>query len=244
MSDQIERDLRFVKTVCVIQHVEAEYLGLLEDHLEGRNIRFRYCRPFTPGGKVPTSAGGYDALVILGAGCLGVVSGDLIPSLGAELRLARNFIDNQLPVVGIGAGAAILSVACGGGAAGASLRFALKTARRVVPSALDGHLPTAFPVCVYMRDRIVLPGDAQILAVDSDGEPVVFQLGGNSLGFLGHPGVKTAMIEDLIMNTDEVPADSAETLARLRSLQPEIAAALGEITVGLMGVTHLMDPSS
>ena len=38
-------------TLQVIQHTSAEYLGLIEDHLEGRSIRFRYCRPFT--GKVP-----------------------------------------------------------------------------------------------------------------------------------------------------------------------------------------------
>ena len=31
-----------MKTLCVLQHVEAEYLGLIEDHFEGRNIRFRY----------------------------------------------------------------------------------------------------------------------------------------------------------------------------------------------------------
>ncbi len=30
-----------MKTLCVLQHTEAEYLGLMEDHLEGRNIRFQ-----------------------------------------------------------------------------------------------------------------------------------------------------------------------------------------------------------
>ena len=45
-----------MKTVCVLQHVEAEYLGLIEDHLEARAVGFRYCRPFVPGGRVPASA--------------------------------------------------------------------------------------------------------------------------------------------------------------------------------------------
>ena len=45
-----------MKTLCVLQHVQAEFLGLLEDHFEGRNIRFHYCRPFAPGTKVPASA--------------------------------------------------------------------------------------------------------------------------------------------------------------------------------------------
>ena len=154
-----------MKTLCVLQHVEAEYLGLLEDHFEGRNIRFRYCRPFTPGAAVPSSVEDYDGLVLLGAGPKGVVSGSLVPSLGAELRLTKAFLDRGLPVIGIGFGACILSTAAGGGAEEAPLRFVLEEARRVVPDALSGHLPQTFPVAVYMRDRPVLPADARILAV-------------------------------------------------------------------------------
>ena len=70
-----------MKTLCVLQHIEAEYLGLLEDHFEGRNIRFRYCRPFTPGASIPASAEDNDGLVLLGSGPKGIVTGDLIPSL-------------------------------------------------------------------------------------------------------------------------------------------------------------------
>ena len=29
-----------MKTLVVIQHTSAEYLGLIEDHFEGRRIRF------------------------------------------------------------------------------------------------------------------------------------------------------------------------------------------------------------
>jgi GMP synthase-like glutamine amidotransferase len=229
-----------MKTLCVLQHVEADYLGLLEDHFEGRNIRFQYCRPFTPGSKIPASAEGYAGLVLLGAGPQGVVSGGLIPSLRSELRLTQDFLARGLPVIGIGAGACILSLAAGGGAAEAPLRFAIKRAHRTGPSALDGHLPETFPVAVYMRDRPVLPSDATILAADSQREPLLFQIHDNCLGFLGHPGIKSAMIEDLIMEFEETPDGTAETLAALRSAQREIAATLSPIMVGLVEVTHLM----
>ena len=73
-----------------------------------------------------------------------------------------------------------------------------------------------------------------MLAVGAGGEPVVFQIGDNCLGFLGHPGIKSAMIEDLIMEFEEVPEDTAETLAALRAAQGDIAAVLGEIMVGLI----------
>jgi GMP synthase-like glutamine amidotransferase len=232
-----------MKTLCVLQHVEAEYLGLLEDHFEGRNIRFRYCRPFTPGAAIPSDAEDYAGLVLLGAGPKGIVSGSLIPSLGAELRLTRCFLDRGLPVIGIGIGACILSTAAAGGAEEAPLRFTLTIARRIIPDALGGHLPPTFPVAVYMRDRPVLPSDARVLAVGNGDEPILFQLRNNCFGFVGHPGTKSAMIEDLIMEFDEVPENTAETLANVRAAQGEIAAAAGSMMVGLIQATHLMDPS-
>jgi GMP synthase-like glutamine amidotransferase len=233
-----------MKTLCVLQHFESDYLGLMEDHFEGRNIRFRYCRPFTAGGAIPATAEEYDGLIILGAGPLGIVSGNLIPSLGPELRLTRDFLGRGLPIIGIGVGTCILATAAGGGADEAPLRFVVDSACRVVPQALDGHLPESFPLAVYMRDRPVLPADARILAIDSAGEPVLFQIRDNCFGFLGHPGIKSAMVEDLIMEFDEVPERTAETLAELRAVQGQIAAALGEIMIGLVEAMHLMQPSS
>ena len=38
-----------MNVVAVIQHTAGEYLGLMEDHLEGRRIRFQYFRPFAAG---------------------------------------------------------------------------------------------------------------------------------------------------------------------------------------------------
>jgi GMP synthase-like glutamine amidotransferase len=231
-----------MKRLCILQHTEAEFLGLLEDHLESRAIRFQYLRPFTPGSALPADAAGFDGLVLLGAGPLGIVSNPLLPSLGAELRLARDFLRHGLPVLGFGLGACLLAAAAGGGAEEAPLRFTLGTARRVAADALGGHLPARFPFAVYMRDRPVLPKDATVLAVDETGAPAVFALGGNCLGFLGHPGVKSAMIEDLVMAFDEAPEDAAATLERLRAAQGAIAMALSEIMVGVVMATHLMEP--
>jgi GMP synthase-like glutamine amidotransferase len=230
-----------LKTICVLQHIEAEYLGLIEDHLEARSIRFRYCRPFVAGGRVPDDADGYDGLIILGVGALGVVSGPLIPSLAAELRLSADFLKRGLPVVGIGVGAVLLAIAAGGGAVEAPLRFTVGTAR-AVPGALGGHLPERFPLAIYMRDRPALPETAEVLAADETGDPVVFQVGDAAIGFLGHPGIKSAMIEDVIMASDEVPDGTAESLALLRARQGDIAEALTHIMVGLIGLTDWMAP--
>ncbi len=204
----------------MLQHTEAEYLGLMEDHLESRNIRFQYVRPFVPGGLVPWVADGFDGLILLGAGPLGVVSGPLIPSLGTELRLTADFLREGLPVIGIGTGAVILAAAAGGGADEAPLRFTVGEAERVVAkmrSAATCRRAFRSPsTCATAR---CCRPDAAVLARDAAGEPAVFAVGERSLGFLGHPGLKSGMVEDLIMEFDETPDDTVDGLARLRAVQ-------------------------
>jgi GMP synthase-like glutamine amidotransferase len=218
-----------MKELWVLQHTEAEYLGLMEDHLEGRNLRFRYLRPFAPGGMVPEHPGKAAGLVVLGGGPYGVVSGHLLPSLGAELRLVTRFLAAGLPVRGFGLGAVILSVAAGGGAEDAPLRFAVETA---VPEG-GGLLPMAFPLTLYLRDRPLLPPDAQVLARSQSGEVLAFAVRGNALGLLGHPGMKRGMAEDLIMEFAETPDDTLTGLSQLGRDQSAIAEALGPLMVAL-----------
>ncbi len=146
-------------------------------------------------------------------------------------------------MIGIGLGSAILATAAGGGAAEAPLRFTLEGVERVDAGALGGHLPQRFPMAVYMRDRPVLPATATVMAEGSAGEPMVFQTGSKAFGFLGHPGIKSAMIEDMAMEFDETPEGLAEGLQQLRERQGAIAGALSEIMVGLIQQTDWMAPS-
>lgn len=229
-----------MKSVTVIQHTEAEYLGLMEDHFEGRNVRFAYSRPFTAGGMLPEKPGKSAGLILLGGGPYGVVSGHILPSLGPELRLARAYLDAGLPVLGIGIGAILLAVAAGGGAQEAPLRFAVQEARASHPGLLGGFLPERMPLTLYLRDTPVLPAAAEVLARSHDGAPLIFALGGNSLGFLGHPGMKRGMAEDLIMEFDETPDTTLEGLEALGAAQGAIAEALGPLMVGIMAFTGWM----
>lgn len=229
-----------MKTVTVIQHTEAEYLGLMEDHFEGRNVRFSYNRPFTKGGMLPEGPGTSDGLVLLGGGPYGVVSGHILPSIGAELRLTRAYLDAGLPVVGVGLGAIILAVAAGGGAEEQPLRFAVHSAVALGPGLLGGFLPEAMPLTIYLRDAPVLPMGSEVLARGEGGEAMIFSVGANSLGFLGHPGMKRGMAEDLIMEFAETPDSTLDGLAALGAAQGRIAEALGPLMVGMMARTGWM----
>jgi GMP synthase-like glutamine amidotransferase len=224
----------------VVQHTSADYLGLMEDHLEGRRIRFRYFRPFTEQGALPGSGDECDGLVLLGGGPWGSAGERDVPTLHQEIALTRMMLDMGKPVIGIGLGAQILAVAAGGGSTPAPLSFEVGYAVRRADDALAGFLPARFPLVTYMRDRPAPPADARILALDEQQHPAVFQVGSNALGFCGHPGFKTAMAEDLIMEFEEAPEDPAPALQRLQMMAREIEDALVPIMTGIIKVTALM----
>jgi GMP synthase-like glutamine amidotransferase len=229
-----------VKTLNVVQHTSAEYLGAIEDHFEGRRIRFRYARPFATGGRVPRPAQLEDGLVLLGGGPWGSAGERNVPTLIEELTLTKAALAKGLPVLGIGLGAQLLAIIAGGSVEPTGLAFEVGEAKRVAADALAGYLPERYPLVVYGRDRPVLPPDARILAVDAQGHPALFQVGPNALGFAGHPGIKPAIIEDLIMEFEEVPPDTGSTLERLRSLQRSIEDTLVPIMTGVVKVMGLM----
>jgi GMP synthase-like glutamine amidotransferase len=224
----------------IVQHTSADYLGLMEDHLEGRRIRFRYFRPFTEQGTIPQSTDICDGLMLLGGGPWGSAGARDVPTLDEEVRLTRTMLDQGKPVIGIGLGSQILAIAAGGGSEPGELLFEVGHAQRLRADALAGYLPERFPHVVYMRDRPKPPPDAEILAQDAEGRAAIFQVAENSLGFCGHPGFKTAMAEDLIMEFEESPDDPAPQLQKLQVMVGEIEDALVPIMTGIMKLTGLM----
>lgn len=222
-------------TLQVLQHTSAEYLGLMEDHLEGRSIRFHYCRPFTGKVAFPKAETLDEGLILLGGGPWGSAGTRDVPTLSQEILLARTCLERQLPVVGIGLGAQILALAAGGGSEKTALEFSVGKARRTKNEALSGYLPAEYPLAIYMRDWPVPPAGAQILARDERDRPALWQVGARALGFAGHPGIKVAMVEDLVMEFEEGPAgDVGAGLAQLRSVQRSIEDALVPIMAGVV----------
>jgi GMP synthase-like glutamine amidotransferase len=221
-------------TVQVVQHTSAEFLGLIEDHLEGRNVRFRYCRPFTGKVPLPKPEGLDQGLVLLGGGPWGSAGGRDVPTLQEEIALARAALDKDIPVVGIGLGAQILAIAAGGKAESTPLEFSVLKAKRAVPGALNGYLPEEYPLALYMRDWPAPPPGAEVLAVDEKGRAALWQVSKRALGFAGHPGLKVAMVEDLIMEFEEGPANVEAGLAQLRGVQRSIEDALVPLMTGVV----------
>ena len=129
-----------MNTLNVIQHTSADYLGLMEDHLEGRRIRFRYFRPFTEQGTVPQPTDYCDGLVLLGGGPWGSAGVRDVPTLSSEIELCRNMLDQGKPVLGIGLGSQILAIAAGGVSEKAELVFEVAHAKRVELCRVDADI--------------------------------------------------------------------------------------------------------
>lgn len=233
-----------MKHVSIVQHTQSEWLGLIEDHLEGRRIRFSYFRPFTAGGALPDPDVLGDGLILVGGGQWGTASAPLLPTLEAEISLARTCLMLEKPIIGIGLGAQILTLAAGGTTQSAPLAFNIEQAHTIVDGALGGFAPATFPSVSYMRDTFTPPDYAQVLATSQDGRPLLFQIGTNAFAFAGHPGIKLAMIEDLIMEFEDAPGDMANKLNDLRALKTEIEDALVPIMTGLIQATGWMRPNT
>jgi GMP synthase-like glutamine amidotransferase len=231
-----------LKTVQVVQHTSAEYLGLVEDHLEGRGVRFHYSRPFTSDGALPATGTLRDGLVLLGGGPWGSAGERDLPTLAAEIELARAVLQRGWPLVGIGLGAQIVALAAGGASEAAPLAFAVTRATRTHDDALGGYLPREYPIAIYGRDRAIPPPAAKILATDGRGAPALWQLGERTFGFAGHPGLKVAMVEDLAMEFEESAGDLEAGLAALRAAQRALEDALVPIMTGLVQATGWMEP--
>jgi GMP synthase-like glutamine amidotransferase len=223
--------------VQVIQHDSAEYLGLIEDHLEGRGVRFQYCRPFAGKSPLPAPESLVEGLILLGGGPWGSAGARDVPTLSQEVALARICLDKRFPVLGIGLGAQILAIAAGGRSEPSPFQFTVGTARRTREDALRGYLPEEYPLAIYMRDWPLPPPAAEILARDAEGRAALWQLGERALGFAGHPGLKVAMVEDLVMEFEEAPEGLEAGLARLRAVQRSIEDALVPIMTGLVALT-------
>jgi len=180
-------------------------------------------------------------LVLLGGGPWGSAGTRDVPTLGSEVALAKACLEQGTPIVGIGLGAQILALAAGGSPQKTALEFSVGIAKRVKPGALEGYLPTEYPLAVYMRDWPLPPPGAEVLAVDAKGRAALWQLGGRALGFAGHPGLKVAMVEDLVMEFEEVASGVDAGLAALRAAQRSLEDALVPIMAGVVKLTRWMD---
>ena len=97
-------------------------------------------------------------------------------------------------------------------------------------------------VAVVVLAGLVLSATALWLALPRLARwAVVWQVGARAVGFVGHPGLKVAMVEDLVMEFEESPPSVDSGLRALRNAQRALEDALVPIMTGLVQLTGWMD---
>ncbi len=229
-----------MRTIAVLQNSDAEHLGLVEDHLEGRNIRFRYVRPAHDSDWIRSAELPKDGLIVLGAAPYGTVSEPKIPLFDHKMRIIDSGLRKNLPILAFGTGAQLLSLALHGSVEPMDLTLSTDRAYRTDDAALNGYLPVEYPVVTFMRDAPNAPPGSVVLAESKDGKPMLFQAQKNCLGFFGHPGIKSAMIEDAIVQAPSFDFDVNDGLEKLRFCQTEIESSLVSMMTGIIQITGWM----
>ena len=234
--------MEYLASIDILQHTSAEYLGLVEDHLEARTIRFKYHRPFIKGGKVPSPESISDGLIILGGAPWGSTDSQSLPTLVEEVELAYYCLNNNIPLIGIGLGGQIVNLAAGGKSESCPLSFTIAHASRLEKNAMNGFLPEQYLNVVFMRDRFIPTEESDVLAVDElTQKPALVQINRQTVIFSGHLGFKYAMAEDLIMEFDEISPNIISTLNKKRTLLKELDLYLPALMTGLIKMTGWMD---
>jgi len=226
-----------MKSLHIVQHTLSENLGALEGEFRQRGIGFQYQKPLTAG-KVPTSAVNSDGLILLGGGAWGT-HGErtILPSLDQELRFTYDHLKRNRPVMGFGLGAQIICIAAGGSTEQSATRVHTGMARRVREGALHGHLPKHFPFVSFMRDRLVLPDDSEVLAVDEQGAPVVFTVGPDVICMTCHPGTGPEMLRALAAEVKASDAELGEEFSFVDQHHSQMMIALESMMHGIAAAT-------
>lgn len=231
-----------MKQFAVVQHTYSEFLGLIENQLEKRDIGFAYFRPFV-GQDLPGSAGQFDALFILG-GQYPASDHENNPWHDDELRLIGIFRDARRPVVGLGYGALLLAEYEGGMVQAepwhnAYWTTAHKTAAGesdALAQAVDGR-----PVLVMANGGAVLPQGLEPIVVDDDGRWIAIRPDPLAYGLLFRPELKPGMIEDMIMEAHrKTPPDIGALLAAARQHWGDSQRTTDQVIVALVKELDLM----
>jgi GMP synthase-like glutamine amidotransferase len=231
-----------MKRFLAVQHSPSEFLGAVEQQLQGRGIGFSYARPFA-GQPLPASALHYDALWLLG-GAAAPHERERLPWLAEELKLIEAFSRARRPAIGLGLGGLLLALAAGGAVrpqAAPQARIARARATEAgradpLGAALDGR-----SVLVAAAGAVELATGSVALLADENGEWIAAKTGAYSYALLCRPELTPGMLEDMAMEEGrELPEDFGELIRRARAEWAELRRAADAAIAALVAALELM----
>ena len=217
-----------MRRTVVIQHEPGEGPGTLGTLLEDVLLVRAWA-----GEPIPEDA---DALVVLGGG-MGVSDQDRLPWLRDELRLLKQCVSLQKPVLGICLGSQLLAASLGGTVARAGFKEIGFYRVRLSPAAREDALfsgaPESFVAFHWHGDAFTLPPGAVELGGSTMTPLQAFRFGERAWGVQFHletdPSVLGAMVDGGTGELEETGVDrelllqqAERELPRLRQIAVEI----------------------
>jgi len=183
--------------LLVFQHVPHEILGTLDPMLRNAGFRMRYVNFGRPNHTIPKLRN-YDGLVVLG-GPMNVDESDEYPYLVPETEAIREFIDMDVPILGICLGSQLIAKALGARIYKNSEKeigwYDVCITEEGRKDRLLGTFGPVEKVFQWHGDTFEIPSGAFHLAASSACTNQAFRYGDKVYGFQFHLEVSAPMIE-------------------------------------------------
>lgn len=191
-----------MKPFLIIQNDAYEGAGLLMTLINQRKLKSIIMSGWDARYKDITT-NDYCALIILG-GAQGVYETDQYPYLLDEIKLAKNFIDEDKPVTGLCLGAQILASALGGEVLQNTQKelgwFEIELSEQALQDELMRSQPKTALAYHFHGDYFKLPPECISLARSEKTECQLFRYKQNVYGFQYHAEVDLPLIEVMCRN--------------------------------------------
>lgn len=178
-------------------HAENEKMGFIEEILEERGIEFEYFRFYE--NEYPESLEGASHLIIMG-GPMGAYEDEEYPFLREELKIIKEALRKEIPVLGICLGAQLIAKALGARVYPFKKEIGWFEVRKVEDKFLE-RLPERMMVFQWHGDTFEIPKGAKLIY---RGDEVVNQgfRFKKAVALQFHPEVTKEMIEEWLRDED------------------------------------------
>ena len=185
----------------VLQHIECEYLGTIEDYMRSRDMDYKYINLYAREDVPVDRLDEYEGIIVLG-GPMNVYEEDKYPFLKDEDILLKKAIEKDMPVLGICLGAQLLAKAMGAKVTRGQKKeigwYELNITEEGKRDRIFKEFPETMTVFQWHGDTFEIPHGASWLASSALFPHQAFRIKNNIYGLQFHLEVTEEMIREWV----------------------------------------------